>query len=150
MNMHTTKKHTLRTAMQELQSAKHAVSFETASGMVKQFKRFRNRMTRARQTGLLTGDVPHLPVCLSFNKAAIYQLMKTPGCVGIRFYPAINSNQQLTLVIVGVDETGENILPAKTSGNKLLANAVVAQGSTSLLDEGQASPPYPRPGGGLG
>ena len=53
--------------MQELQATKHAVSFETASSMVKQYKRFRNRMTRARQTGVLAGDVPHLPVCLSFN-----------------------------------------------------------------------------------
>jgi hypothetical protein len=147
--MHTTKKHTLRTAMQELQSAKHAVSFETANGMVKQFKRFRNRMTRARQTGLLAGDVPHLPICLSFNKAAIYQLMKAPGCVGIRFYPAINNKQQLTLVIVGVDEMGENILPLKTNNNQLLAKGLEMEGSSGLLDEGQASPPYPRPGGGL-
>lgn len=55
-------------------------------------------------------NAPALPHCITFNKDAISQLINNTGCVAVRMYPAINSNGQLTLVVVGVSETGENII----------------------------------------
>jgi hypothetical protein len=108
--MHT-KKLSVAEAMQELQSAKHTNSSETAGAMLKQYKRFRNQLMGAKKEGHLPQNIPSFPICLSFNKLAIFKLMKAPGCSGIRIYPAINNKHQLTLVIVAVDENGENILP---------------------------------------
>jgi len=40
----------------------------------------------------------------------IDQILAQPGCVGIRFIDAINEEGQKTLVCVGVDATGKDIL----------------------------------------
>jgi hypothetical protein len=63
-------------------------------------------------------------------------------------YPVINDNNQLTLVIVGVDATGENMLTNKSETSAKALKAVLNT-STALLDEGQASPPYPPPTNGF-
>ena len=40
----------------------------------------------------------------------IDQILSQPGCVGIKFYNAYNEEGQKTLVYVGVDEAGKNLL----------------------------------------
>jgi len=40
----------------------------------------------------------------------IDQILAQPGCVGMRFYNAINEEGQKTLVYVGVDASGKDIL----------------------------------------
>jgi hypothetical protein len=44
------------------------------------------------------------------GKNIISQILAQPGCVGIKFYNAYNEEGQKTLVYVGVDEFGKNIL----------------------------------------
>jgi len=146
--MHT-KKLTADEAMQELQSTKHEISTELASAMVKRFGRFKTTLNKAKKNKApLPDSTPVFPNSLTFNRAAIYRLMKMPGCAGIRCYLAINAKQELRLVIVGVDEKGENMLASTQSGsgNKV---AKAAGDDVVVLDEGQASPPYPPKGGEL-
>jgi len=139
--MHT-KNMTAANAMLELQSTQHEISTELASAMVKRFSRFNSKLKKAKKNGgQLPDDTPVFPNCLTFNKAAVYRLMKTPGCAGIRCYMAINNEQQFRLVIVGVDDKGVNMLASNAgdSTSKAIDEVVV-------LDEGQASPPYPPKG----
>lgn len=47
---------------------------------------------------------------VAVGRNIIEQILAQPGCVGIRFYDAINEEGQKTLVYVGVDENGKDIL----------------------------------------
>lgn len=140
---------TAREAMQELQNTKHEISAELASVMVKRFGRFNTKLRKAGKTGsTLPVETPGFPNCLTFNRAAIYRLMKVPGCVGIRCWLAINNKQEFRLVIVGVDEQGENML-ASAAGDSSKDLTSMTVDEILVLDEGQASPPYPPKGGEL-
>jgi len=44
------------------------------------------------------------------GKTAIQQLLDQPGCIGIRYVEAINEFGIKTLVYVGIDEKGNNIV----------------------------------------
>ncbi|RIY06052.1 hypothetical protein D0T11_19630 [Hymenobacter rubripertinctus] len=49
-----------------------------------------------------------------------------PGCVGIRFYNAIDANGDQTIVYVGVDKNGRDMIPRKDeAGNPVYASGVV-------------------------
>lgn len=44
------------------------------------------------------------------NKNIILQILNQEGCVGLRSYNAINASQQQTLVMVGVDANGNDMV----------------------------------------
>ena len=44
------------------------------------------------------------------GKNIIEQMLAQPGCVGIRFFDAINESDHKTLVYVGIDVKGKSIL----------------------------------------
>ena len=135
--------------MQELTQTKHSISKYMAGVMLKRYKCFWKKLLETKRAGGgVFGNIPNLPICLTYNKSAIYQLMKLAGCVSIRIYFAINEKQQLSLVMVGVDEAGDNIVVDNTNGSGKVADALAGE-NVGILDEGQASPPYPRPGDGL-
>jgi hypothetical protein len=48
------------------------------------------------------------------GKTIIDQILTQPGCVAVRFFDAINENGVKTLVYVGVDSKGKNILEITT------------------------------------
>ncbi|HVY76125.1 MAG TPA: hypothetical protein VG890_14925 [Puia sp.] len=48
------------------------------------------------------------------GKEIIEQMLAQPGCVGIRFFDAINEEGQKTLVYVGIDSKGKSILEYST------------------------------------
>jgi hypothetical protein len=59
----------------------------------------------------------------------IDQILAQPGCVGLRFYNAINELGQTTLVYVGVDAQGNDMVKAvvvDAKGNITEQNAIVA------------------------
>jgi len=47
---------------------------------------------------------------VTIGRNIIEQILAQPGCVGMRFYDAINEEGQKTLVYVGVDASGKNML----------------------------------------
>lgn len=78
------------------------------------------------------------------GKNIISQILAQPGCVGIKFYNAYNEVGQKTLVYVGVDEFGKNIIEytiVNTEGSFDQQKAIVADkvragsGSSSVLDD---------------
>ena len=47
---------------------------------------------------------------MSFGGKIIEEILAQPGCVGIRFFDAINETGVKTLVYAGIDAKGKNIL----------------------------------------
>ncbi len=48
------------------------------------------------------------------GKKIIEEILAQPGCVGVRFFDAINEAGVKTLVYAGIDEKGKNILEITT------------------------------------
>jgi hypothetical protein len=131
---------------EQLQATNHFIERGKASAMIKKFTTHKNRLFKTdKKYCTLPFNAPGLPNSITYNKAAISTLLNNTGCVGLRIYPAINIDNRFTLVIVGVDENGENIMEAESeieTGMNLQAQRAVV---TGLVDEGQTSPPYPAP-----
>jgi len=52
------------------------------------------------------GEIKHF----TMGKNILDQILAQPGCAGIRFYNGINEKGQKTLVYVGVDAAGKDLL----------------------------------------
>lgn len=46
-----------------------------------------------------------------FGRDIIERILKEDGCQGIRIYYGLNEKEERVLMLVGVDEKGENLLP---------------------------------------
>jgi hypothetical protein len=57
------------------------------------------------------------------------QILAQPGCTGIRFYNGINEKGQKTLVYIGIDDAGNDIIKrtvVQTDGSVVAMNGIVA------------------------
>ena len=157
--MPSKKKITPEEAVADLKGRKHAVSKGSASAMIKKFKSQSGKVAKAAKAIDTATEVAiTYPTFLSYNKKAITKILGQADCIGLRIYPALNDQNEFTLVLVGVDEKNNNIVPsddaapAESKAVKKKAATIVAKPVTGMevLDEGQASPPYPPPpNGGL-
>src|ERR1700748_2318064 len=72
------------------------ISHETAAGFIKAFNR----------------EFPNENRYFTMGKNILEQVLSQPGCVGMRFYNGINEKGQKTLVYVGVDAEGRDLIKA--------------------------------------
>jgi len=72
----------------------HSISLESASQWTKNFR------TTAAKEAVLGGF---------FGKDAMETLLAQKGAVGFRYYYALDDNEQPVLVLVGVDEDGNDL-----------------------------------------
>jgi len=63
----------------------------------------------------------------------IDQMLAQPGCVGIRFFDAINESGQKTLVYVGIDAKGKSILEYSTVNDQGKLAVVEGMGADKVL-----------------
>ena len=74
----------------------HAISLDEALVMV---RRYRESRPTERPTPTLI-----------FYRTAYDRILSQPGCVAIRAYPALRDDDRETVVLVGVDEKGSDML----------------------------------------
>ena len=71
-----------------------------------------DRQSAARYTRRFRGkakhDKPMPPV--AFHREAFDRILRQPGCVGIRAYPGTSESGEDTLVLVGVDAEGNDMI----------------------------------------
>ena len=51
----------------------------------------------------------NLTMACRIDKAAYQEVMDQSGCVDVRTYFALNADEELTIVVVGVDENGNDM-----------------------------------------
>jgi len=92
---------------------------------------------RTNKNSILTSgsDTDILPISETFEAASVANLLSTPGCASIRVYYGMSEDLYLHAIMVAVDESGADILPASD----------YAAGSTGnnpdVVDEGKRCPP---------
>ncbi len=72
---------------------------------------------------------PNEAVSYQVGRNIIDQILAQPGCVGLRFYNALNEDGQKTLVYVGVDAAGKDLVKSTvilTDGSMATQNRIVA------------------------
>ena len=78
------------------------------------------------------------------GREIIEKILNQPGCLGIKFYDAINEYDQKVLVYVGVDENGNSLITYNVVNNLgnigsvpgIVANrGVIKPGTKSLSDD---------------
>jgi hypothetical protein len=50
------------------------------------------------------------PICETFDRSAFESLLAISGCVSLRFYVGMDTNQKIRLIAVAVNAAGEDIL----------------------------------------
>lgn len=53
-----------------------------------------------------------IPMCETFDRDAFDKLLGAKGCQKVRIYFGLDAQQKLSAVIVGVDATGNDMIPA--------------------------------------
>ncbi len=72
-------------------------------------------MTASYRSTIQSGEV----IGLYYGKEIIEKILEQPGCVGMRFYFAINLKSEKTLVLVGTDANQNDIVDGLIGDNGL-------------------------------
>ncbi len=89
------------------------------------------------------------------SKKNLLKFLENPEMVALRMYFATNEKNENTLVFVGIDASGENILntkptmAAKSSGPAIDGGTEDDVDDDSLMNEFQLYPPPPKPNNNL-
>jgi len=95
---------------------KHSISLKVAKELTKNF--------RSKKEIILKDDIRDkkklLPICETFDRAAFDKLLSNDACKSVRVYFGmdLNAEELVKLIIVGVDENGNDILMAKTEADE--------------------------------
>ncbi len=105
----------------DLKKVGEEISHELGSQMVKDYQAANPNDTKAYFIG----------------REIISEILAQPGCVGIKFYNAYNEDGKKTLVYMGVDEFGKNLVEYKivnSDGSFDTKKAIVADRSFDLYE----------------
>lgn len=89
--------------------------------------RFRNQTTADGKM-----DIPRAE---TFERAIFDQILSQPGCVKIRIYSGLDEKMGYRLIIVGVNDKDEDMLPVSLS-------ATETDGGNTIGEDGMTCPPY--------
>ena len=81
-----------------------------------------------------------------FGKDDLIELLNQKGCIGMRYYYGRNDDGSKNLVLVGVDEKGNDILPSSEKADFAAKNA---EEGGIILERGLPCPPFCSNNGGL-
>lgn len=93
----------------------HFISLSTAVDMTTLYR-------QDRETILATGykNQNILPKCETFDRAAFDAVLAQSGCEAIRIYYGMDSNNKVHAVIVGVNDSDEDIIFPNTDNSKII------------------------------
>lgn len=129
-------------AVKELKNAHHKIRKDDANQMIKAYQKWRDK--HAGQGAQPGASDPDFPISLAFNKNEVLEILNHPDAFGLRIFPAINSKNEMTVVLVAFDEELQNITHIYHNGQNRMTSTGTSQ-EEGGLDESQTCPPYPTP-----
>jgi hypothetical protein len=136
----------IATSMQQLKEKKHQIGKAKAVKMAKKYQKFRKELEKAVETGTpLSSKSPALSISYAFNAKSIKKLLKEPTAVGIRIYPGVNEENNVTMILVAFDADGNNITYGTGAVPVSKAKGLKAdpddEEDSGILDDGMLCPP---------
>lgn len=116
----------------DLNAINHNIDITQAITMINNFGAVRETMVSAPY------NANTLPVYETFNLEAIDQLICQDNAVGFRVYMAMDDQQQVRFVLVGVDGDGKDII--QRTSDETLETMDVSGISTMVMEAGQRWP----------
>ncbi len=118
-----------------MESTKHSISLDQAKKMTKKFREDKGKVVKDEYHG------KHIiPTCETFERAAFEELLKQPGCVGVRAYYGMDDDKKVHLIFVGVNDQNQDILPlSEVTAAKLAPDAAVMD-SGVIVENGTRCP----------
>jgi len=114
----------------QLENIDHRISVDAAVDMVTSF---RDRLPSILQPSF-TGALPYAE---TFNRNVFEELLALENCIAVRAYLGLDDQQQIRLILVGVNDDGEDILPPEEISNSGEDSGLGA----ALFEYGQRCPP---------
>jgi hypothetical protein len=103
----------------------HDISLAEAIEMTARFRDNRNSIL-----GETYQEQNILPICETFSKSAIEDVLSQDGCEGFRIYYGMDENLKIHAILVGVNDENEDILPSE-----------IEETGGVILEDGQRCPP---------
>ncbi len=69
----------------------------------------------------------NFPICETFEIAAINKLLSIGGCAFVRVYYGMKQDEKVDVILVAVNQDGEDILPAENAGSVLDDDPVIIE-----------------------
>lgn len=113
-----------------LQELNHRITLERAKEMTRLFRENKDNILKPEFLGQ---DI--LPISETLNRTAMDQLLAQPSCVGVRIYYSMDETLKIHAILVGVNDQGQDILPADSSSISTEEEEGV------ILEEMQRCPP---------
>ena len=98
----------------------HEISLQTAIDMTTLYR---------------TNRPAQFPLCETFEKEAVHKLLAIKGCASLRVYYGMKEDGNVDAILVAVNSSGEDILPAIT-------NSIEATDELIILEDGLRCPDY--------
>ncbi len=115
--------------MSPLSSESHFISLQQAIEMTTRYRSQRENVLAPANKGILL-------TCETFNRTPFDALLANPDCVGVRIYFGMDKDLTIKLVIVGVNEKEEDILPSEANANMTTSN------DKPVTENGLPCPPF--------
>lgn len=115
--------------------ANHFISLEKAKKLKNNFKEKKNQLIDPK---IPSTDV--IPDSETFDRVAIDRLLALPGCVGIRIYTGLDEEYKIRLILVGVNDQGEDLIIPGTNTESLTTSTILPT-SGEVVEEGLRCPP---------
>ncbi len=109
-------------------SNSHSIPLATAVEMTSLY--------RAQKENILDAEYRNenvLAICETFNRQAFDDLLAEPDCNALRVYYGMDEDLKVHAIIVGVDETGNDILPSQLTETSE---------EDKIVEEGQRCPDF--------
>lgn len=117
----------------EFLEANNLIPLEKAKKLKKIFKEKKGELINPK---IPATDV--IPDSETFNRTAIDRLLALPGCVGIRIYTGMDEEYKLRLILVGVNDKGEDLIIPSTTTASLTATTL---SDGEVVEDGIRCPP---------
>lgn len=119
----------------ELNNIDHTIPLEQAMNMIQHFNDSKGAVVNE---GFGTPDV--LPVHETFNLKAIDSIICQPNTVGFRVYMAMDDEQKVRFVLVGVDGDGKDVIQRVNNNPANIATLATEEVSVYVAEAGQRWP----------
>ena len=113
---------------QTIGNKSHLITLPVAAAM--------NKLYREQKRNILNAGINPdvLPICETFTRDDIDSILAQPGCVALRIYFGMHDNMNISPVIVGVNDTGDDMVKEGTD------NLIVDKGERCPMECPAPSP----------